>query len=291
MSSGKKSTINIANPHHIMRSWFILFLTVTTVSAGAFTSRADLDTAISKCLAVDSTGKVCCAGAGVCGAAGTDEMKDWTFTSAITDMSNLFQDQSDFNAPIGAWDTSKVTTMASMFSRATAFNQSLTFDTKQVTYMNHMFYGATAFNQPLTFDTSQVRDMRGMFYGASAFNQPLTFNTYQVTARHSMFSDATSFNQPHQGEYWGFLPCPAGKLRVSNGAECTVPEPACPVNMYRTTVGGDCIDVPEPACPVNMYRQVSFLACMDVPVTCAQLKAEYQSSSRGCKCSSRTSLF
>lgn len=259
-----------------MRSWFILFLTVATVSAVPFTSKADLVTAITNCLTVDSTGQMCCTVAD-CGAAENAEMKDWTFTSAITDMSNLFKDKPLFNAPIGEWVTSHVTTMNNMFLSAHAFNQPLTFntakvtdmramfqeaiafdnggqpltfDTEQVTTMHDMFHGATAFNQPLTFDTAQVTDMRYMFQGAIAFNQPLAFDTAQVTTMADMFSGAIAFNHP-LWQYWGPLPCPAGELRVDDSAGCTVP----------------------------------------VELTCAQLKAEYQRSSRGCECSSRTSLF
>ena len=84
-----------------------------------------------------------------------------------------------------------------------------------------MFAHATAFNQPLAFDTAQVTYMGGMFIGATAFNQPTN---------------------------WGALACPAGELRVYDGADCTVP-----------------------ACPAG-------------ELTCAELKAEYQSSSRDCGC-------
>ena len=37
-------------------------------------------------------------------------------THLVTDMSELFKDQYDFNDDIGAWDTSSVTTMEGMFS-------------------------------------------------------------------------------------------------------------------------------------------------------------------------------
>jgi len=222
-----------------MRSWFILFLTVTTVSATAFTSKEDLATAIDNCLVVDNTGQACCNKAN-CGVAGNAEMKSWD-TSQVTDMSELFYDRSDFNASIGAWDTSQVTDMGGMFAHASSFNQSLTFDTSNVTNMRSMFQGATAFNQPLTsFDTSQVTDMGSMFWGATAFNQPLTFDTSKVEKMQYMFEGAIAFNQYK----WGAPACTAGKLRVVPGAGCTVP----------------------------------------VKLTCAQLKAEYQSSSRVEKC-------
>jgi surface protein len=40
---------------------------------------------------------------------------DWD-VSAITDMSSLFRDLTNFNADISGWDTSSVTTMSSMFN-------------------------------------------------------------------------------------------------------------------------------------------------------------------------------
>jgi len=185
-------------------------------------------------------------------------------TSQVTDMEAMFSNAIAFNQPLD-WVTSQVTTMGSMFYDARAFNQPLTFDTSNVTTMLQMFTGATSFNQSLTFtDTSSVTTMAFMFNGATSFNQPLTFNTSQVTNMGYMFSNANAFNQPltfdwskvtnmgsmFQGAFNCVfcdigLKCPAGKLRVSDGAECTVPVPAC-------TAG---------------------------KLTCAELKAEYQSSS------------
>ena len=123
------------------------------------------------------------------------EPNTWDVT-LVTDMSNLFTDMPLFNAPIDQWDTSKVTDMRFMFNNTTTFNQPLTFNTSQVTNMGSMFQDATSFNQPLPFDTEQVTTMEWMFRGAIAFNQPLS---------------------------WGAVACPAGKLRVSDGADCTVP--------------------------------------------------------------------
>ena len=55
---------------------------------------------------------------------GLPPISTWN-TSQVTDMSNLFQDKSEFNDDIGAWDTSGVTNMACMFLDASAFNQPL----------------------------------------------------------------------------------------------------------------------------------------------------------------------
>ncbi len=51
-------------------------------------------------------------------------ISDWD-TSAVTDMSSLFEDQTEFNDNISHWDVSSVTTMAFMFVEASAFNQNL----------------------------------------------------------------------------------------------------------------------------------------------------------------------
>ena len=51
-------------------------------------------------------------------------------------MSFIFHVARDFNQPIGNWDTSKVTTMNSMFRRAVNFNQPIgNWDTSKVTNM------------------------------------------------------------------------------------------------------------------------------------------------------------
>merc|ERR1711935_685000 len=80
------------------------------------------------------------------------------------------------------------------FRSASVFNQPLSFDTSKVTTMESMFFSASAFNQPLSFDTSKVMTMRSMFYEASAFNQPLSFDTSKVTTMDYMFYYANSLS-------------------------------------------------------------------------------------------------
>ena len=64
-------------------------------------------------------------------------------TSCVTDMSELFQDKTNFNDYIGDWDTSKVTTMKYMFRGALAFNQDIgNWNTSNVTDMKYMFTDA-----------------------------------------------------------------------------------------------------------------------------------------------------
>ena len=74
---------------------------------------------------------------------------DWD-TSAVTDMSQVFQSRINFNEDIGKWNTSSVTNMNAMFYYATSFNQNIgNWNTSAVTSMKDMFYNTTNFNQNL----------------------------------------------------------------------------------------------------------------------------------------------
>ena len=129
--------------------------------------------------------------------------------SLVTDMSDLFKNNSTFNQNISTWDVSNVTNMSGMFygavtGSATAFNQPIgDWDVSNVTNMSRMFYGATAFNQPIgDWDVSSVTDMSAMFLSSAlisdvnAFNQPIgNWNVSNVTDMGNMFSYARNFNQ------------------------------------------------------------------------------------------------
>jgi surface protein len=129
--------------------------------------------------------------------------------SLVTDMSDLFKNNSTFNQNISTWDVSNVTNMSGMFygavtGSATAFNQPIgDWDVSNVTNMSGMFYGATAFNQPIgDWDVSSVTDMSAMFLSSAlisdvnAFNQPIgNWNVSNVTDMSNMFSYARNFNQ------------------------------------------------------------------------------------------------
>ena len=72
-------------------------------------------------------------------------------TSLVTDMKELFKDQSSFNTNISSWDVSSVTTMEGMFEGAASFNKDISkWDTNKVTNMDKMFKAATNFNQNLS---------------------------------------------------------------------------------------------------------------------------------------------
>ncbi len=152
-----------------------------------------------------------------------DTQLDLINTSKITDMQYLFLNKTDeFNGSIANWDVSNVTTMHSMFSRATNFNQDISnWDVSNVTDISFMFLGAESFNQDISgwnvsnvvtmratfqvatsfnqdissWDVSKVTNMQGMFRGATAFNQDLaTWQMSSVTNMTTMFDGATNFN-------------------------------------------------------------------------------------------------
>ena len=121
-------------------------------------------------------------------------------TSNVTDMQDLFLDNTTFNEDIdlSTWDVSNVTDMRSMFANATMFNQDISnWDVSQVKSMPSMFDGATMFNQDLSdWDVSKVKDMAAMFQKATVFNQNLsTWKVSNVTDMNGMFARATAFNR------------------------------------------------------------------------------------------------
>ena len=98
--------------------------------------------------------------------------------SEKTDLSNFFNDRVFKTVDLSGWDTSKVTSMESMFincSNLTDLNLS-SFNTSQVTDMSYMFYGCSSLtNLNLSsFDTSKVIDLSFMFTN----NQSLVNITY-----------------------------------------------------------------------------------------------------------------
>jgi len=115
-------------------------------------------------------------------------------TSEVTNMTFMFGissgRQGQFNQNIGNWNTSKLTTIATMFQNQPAFNQNIS--TKTVTV------GASTYT---AWDTLNVINMRYAFYNnlantASQFNQNIgNWNTIKVTDMTAMLFNTSSFNQ------------------------------------------------------------------------------------------------
>ena len=120
-------------------------------------------------------------------------------TSAVTDMSSLFSQCSEFNDDISRWNVGNVTNMYGMFCDVYAFNQPIEeWNVGKVTNMGYMFSGASAFNRPIgEWKVANVTNMGSMFRGASAFNQPIgRWNVGQVKNMFGMFWNARAFNRP-----------------------------------------------------------------------------------------------
>ena len=129
---------------------------------------------------------------------GNSSFANWD-TSSITDMSGMFSRATLFNQNIGTWNTAKVTNFSNMFSLASSFNQPLdNWNTASGTNFSSMFTYAVAFNQPLnSWNTKNATNFRYVFANATSFNQPLdNWNTSNVKDFEQMFTNATSFNQP-----------------------------------------------------------------------------------------------
>jgi surface protein len=125
-------------------------------------------------------------------------------TTLVTDMSNLFSNNTSFNSDIGFWDTSNVTTMQNMF-RYSSFNQNIgSWITSKVVNMEHIF-ADTPFNQNISnWDVSKVVTFERAF-AYSSFNQPIgSWNISSATNISGMFrgsneSNKTVFNQNISG--------------------------------------------------------------------------------------------
>lgn len=123
-----------------------------------------------------------------------------TCTTAIEDMSHLFENETSFNQDISTWDVSNVTDMSYMFyvdfnvdPPYSSFNADLSvWDVSNVTDMSHMFECARVFNADIgVWDVSNVTDMSYMFSRAVDFNQDISmWNVSNVTNMSYMFKMA-----------------------------------------------------------------------------------------------------
>ena len=117
-------------------------------------------------------------------------------TTRVSDMSGLFNLQSNFNQYINNWDVQNVTNMYEMFYN-TSFNQNIGWDVSNVTSMSGMFRNSP-FNKPIeNWDVQNVGDMIQMFYDNSVFNQDLSSWCVSSVTNHIAFdTGATSWTLP-----------------------------------------------------------------------------------------------
>ena len=112
-------------------------------------------------------------------------------TSEITDMRELFKDETTFNHDISNWDVSNVTDMSDMFNGASSFNQDIGgWNVSNVTNMSNMFYGASSIDQLFitwNWNVNNVVNFTDMFNGATIMisdkhNAPVTPNKFYFTS-------------------------------------------------------------------------------------------------------------
>ncbi len=134
-------------------------------------------------------------------------------TSGVLDFSGAFQDATEFNWDIGAWDVSAATHLSRMFKGAEKFNQPLGgWNVRNVTDFSEMFSASgmdfnaptasddpaypMAFNQPLRpWDTGSGVNFSKMFAGAMEFKQDLSsWQMGAATDLSGMFFHAHAFN-------------------------------------------------------------------------------------------------
>ncbi len=161
-------------------------------------------------------------------------INQWNTTN-VTIMANMFSKATSFNQPIGNWNTANVTNMNAVFQNASAFNQAIgNWNTSKVTDMSAMFDGATAFNQNINnWNTAAVTTMRKMFTDASAFNQNISqWQTTNVTDMVSMFQNASVFNQNISN--WQFnSSAQFGSMLSNSGMSCA--NYSALLNKFNTT--------------------------------------------------------
>ena len=95
--------------------------------------------------------------------------------SQVTQMANLFRDQTSFNDDIGQCDACKVRGMDCMFSGYKAFDQEIeSRDVPEVAVMRGIFMRCAKVNRYIgDWDVRKVEDMEVMFLGAITFNQEI----------------------------------------------------------------------------------------------------------------------
>ena len=120
-------------------------------------------------------------------------------TSAVTDMSSMFEGATDTNPDVSNWDVSSVTGtgMTNMFNGAAAADPDVSnWDVSKVTDMSFMFWGATNADPDMSeWDVSSVINMESMFRDTTSADPNVSnWDVSKVTDMSSMFEGATSAN-------------------------------------------------------------------------------------------------
>ena len=129
---------------------------------------------VDACLDAVPSGEKCCSTDPGCGdpatarcrGAGCVDMPDWD-VSRVTDMTELFEDRTEFNQDISRWSTSSVTSFRETFRNASSFDQDLSrWGLSPGVDFTRTFVGADAFAQPVW--TWPHVSSTGMFFDAFA---------------------------------------------------------------------------------------------------------------------------
>jgi hypothetical protein len=133
-----------------------------------------LKLAVDACLDAVPSGEKCCStdpgcddpATARCRGAGCVDMPDWD-VSRVTDMTELFEDRTEFNQDISRWNTSSVTSFKETFRNASSFDQDLSrWGLSPGVDFTRIFFGADAFAQPVW--TWPHVSSTGMFFDAFA---------------------------------------------------------------------------------------------------------------------------
>ena len=133
-----------------------------------------LKLAVDACLDAVPSGEKCCStdpgcddpATARCRGAGCVDMPDWD-VSRVTDMTELFEDRTEFNQDISRWNTSSVTSFKETFRNASSFDQDLSrWGLSPGVDFTATFFGADAFAQPVW--TWPHASSTGMFFDAFA---------------------------------------------------------------------------------------------------------------------------
>ena len=153
--------------------------------------------------------------------------------SLVTDMSGMFDGESQFNQDISNWDVSNVESMTRMFYGAKSFNQPIgSWDVSSVENMSQMFYMADSFDQDISnkqvqdingryytaWDVGNVTDMDSMFYMATNFDQDISsWDVSKVTNHDNIFEGCNIRDDHKPHKFRGpLIPTPAGYQFNSN---------------------------------------------------------------------------